>query len=310
MPAGSYKAAEDASDVWVIVPTYDEAENVGTLVDAALTALSSLEAPLAGHLLIVDDDSPDGTGVVADELASQHSRLEVLHRPRKAGIAAAYAAGMTYALRRGAAYVCQMDADGSHDAADLPRLIMAAHTADVALGSRWVAGGAVEGWPLRRHLLSRFGGAYASAALGMPIRDPTGGFKCFRAAALRSVGLADLRGDGYVFQVETTYRALCLGLRVVEVPILFRERVRGRSKLTSAIAFEAAWRTPLLRWSVPAARPSRPDPRTVFDRSRHVASRGGSVGASGPRVMVGALLFGLALGAVLGGRPARRRGAS
>lgn len=234
--------------VWVVIPTYDEAENVEAIVQAVREALALAAPEAVRRVLVVDDASPDGTGVIADALARRHADVRVLHRKRKTGLAAAYVAGMGLALREGATFVCQMDADFSHDPADLPRLLAtAAAGADVVLGSRYVPGGGVEGWPLRRRLVSRLGGRYASVVLGLPVQDPTGGFKCFRAAALRAIGLSDLQADGYAFQVETTFRAMRLGLDVREVPITFRDRTRGRSKMSVGIAVEAAWRTPLLR---------------------------------------------------------------
>jgi dolichol-phosphate mannosyltransferase len=234
--------------VWVVIPTYEEAENVEAIVEAVRAELGAALPRTTRRILVVDDDSPDGTGLIAGELARRHADVRVLHRRGKAGLAAAYAAGMARALHEGATLVVQMDADFSHDPADVPRLLAAAADgADVVLGSRYVAGGRVEGWPLHRRLVSRLGGRYAAGVLGLPVQDPTGGFKCFRAGALRAIGLTGLRADGYAFQVETTYRAVQLGLRVVEVPITFRDRTRGRSKMSAGIAVEAAWRTPLMR---------------------------------------------------------------
>ncbi len=237
-------AAADTA-VWVVLPTYDEIDNLGPVV-ARLRQV--LEAAGETHrILIVDDASPDGTGLVADSLAREHPEVRVLHRAAKQGLGAAYAAGFDLALEQDAAFVVQMDADGSHDPADVPRLLSAARSgADVVLGSRYVPGGRIEGWFLPRRVLSRFGSWYARRALGLEVRDPTGGFKCFTRAALTSILYARARAQGYAFQVEVTHQAVRAGLRVVEVPIVFTERRHGRSKMTPAIALEAAWTVPAL----------------------------------------------------------------
>jgi dolichol-phosphate mannosyltransferase len=194
-------------------------------------------------MLVVDDGSPDGT---ADIAAAQGA--EVLRRDTKDGLGAAYVAGFAHALAGGADAVFEMDADGSHDAADLPRLLAAVRDgADVALGSRYVPGGGVENWTAMRRAVSRGGCWYAQAVLGVGVRDLTGGFKCLRASALEAIDYASLRSRGYAFQVELTYRALRRGLTVVELPIVFHEREEGQSKMTAGIALEAAWRVPLLR---------------------------------------------------------------
>ncbi|MEO8691094.1 MAG: polyprenol monophosphomannose synthase [Solirubrobacteraceae bacterium] len=232
-----------ASRTWIVIPTYNEAENLRALVAA-------IRAAVAATILVVDDNSPDGTGGLADVLAASVPDVHVLHRPAKAGLAAAYTAGFQRALVEGADYVLEMDADFSHDPSDLPRLLEAAGAgADVVLGSRYVPGGGVEGWSADRQILSRAGGLYARVVLGSSVRDLTGGFKCFRADALRVIGIDDLTADGYAFQVETTFRAERAGLRVEEVPIVFRERQAGRSKMSPAIAAEAIWRIPRMRLS-------------------------------------------------------------
>jgi dolichol-phosphate mannosyltransferase len=232
---------------WLIVPTYDEAPNVRALVEAALAVLERA-APEGHRVLVVDDNSPDGTGRVADALAQAHPAVEVLHRPAKAGLGPAYLAGFGVALAGGAGHVLQMDADFSHDPADLERLLAAARAgADLVLGSRYVPGGGVGDWGPLRRAVSRAGCLYARTVLGVHVRDLTGGFKCFRRGALEALDLASVRSQGYAFQVEMTYRALLRGLRVVEVPIVFRERREGTSKMTARIAFEAAWRVPQLR---------------------------------------------------------------
>jgi dolichol-phosphate mannosyltransferase len=222
--------------VCVVIPTYEEAENLAALVAAVRAALDCT-------IGMVDDGSPDGSGEIADALADW-----VIHRERKQGLASAYVAGFRRALAEGAEYVLEMDADFSHDPADLPRLLAAARAgADVVLGSRYVEGGGVEGMPLPRRLLSRGGSAYARGVLGIPVRDLTGGFKCFRAGALRAIDLEAIVATGFAFQVETTYRAVRAGLWVEELPIVFRERRAGRSKLSAGIAAEALWRIPALR---------------------------------------------------------------
>jgi dolichol-phosphate mannosyltransferase len=236
------------SQAWVVIPTYNEVENLPALVGGVRAAMAALGPGVVGSILVVDDNSPDGTGHIADRLAAAHADLHVLHRPGKAGLAAAYVAGFERALAEGADYVFEMDADFSHDPADLPRLLDAARDgADVVVGSRYAPGGGVDGWSLDRQLLSRAGGFYARAVLGSPIRDLTGGFKCFRADALRAIGLDAFAADGFAFQVETTFRAARAGLRIEEVPIVFHERRAGRSKMSAAIAFEALWRIPVMR---------------------------------------------------------------
>ena len=231
---------------WLIVPTYDEAPNLEALVEAVEPVLAAA-APEGHRILVVDDASPDGTGAMADALAGRFP-LEVLHRPRKGGLGPAYRAGFRHALDAGAGLVVQMDADFSHDPPDVARLLAAAREgADLVLGSRYVPGGGVERWSLPRRAISRGGCWYARAVLGVDVRDLTGGFKCFRRAALEAVDLDTVASEGYAFQVEMTYRVLRRGLRVVEVPICFRERRHGTSKMSARIALEAAWRVPRMR---------------------------------------------------------------
>jgi dolichol-phosphate mannosyltransferase len=226
---------------WIVIPTYNEAENLPALVAA-------VRAEITASILVVDDNSPDGTGRIADALAAEHPDVHVLHRPEKAGLAAAYVAGFQRALAEGADYVLEMDADFSHDPADLPRLLAAAEAGvDVVLGSRYVTGGGVDGWSLDRQILSRAGGLYSRIVLGSSVQDLTGGFKCFRADALRAIGLDALAADGYAFQIETTFLAARAGLMIEEVPIVFHERRAGRSKMSPAIAAEALWRVPGMR---------------------------------------------------------------
>lgn len=228
--------------VWLVLPTYNEADNVEAIVAAARAGL-----PPRHRVLIVDDDSPDGTGELADRLAAGDDRVGVLHRARKQGLGPAYIAGFTAALSGGAELIAQMDADFSHDPADLPRLLAAAESADLVLGSRYVSGGAVAEWGPGRRLISRGGSAYARRLLGLGVRDLTGGFKIFRRAVLEAIELETIPSLGYAFQVETTYRALRAGFRVVEVPIVFRDRRVGESKMTASIVLEAALRVPMMR---------------------------------------------------------------
>jgi len=252
------------TSVWVVIPTYDERENLPTVVALARAALASCEPPVVGTVLVVDDASPDGTGELADELAREHADVRVHHRPGKGGLGGAYLAGFELALAGGADLVIEMDADLSHDPADLPRLIEAArHGADVVLGSRYVDGGGVEGWSLHRRLLSRAGGRYAAAMLGLPFRDLTGGFKCFRAGALRALDGDLVHSRGYAFQIELTYHAARAGLEIAEIPIVFREREHGASKMSPSIALEAMWRVPLMRVSSAAAARDHAAPRVA-----------------------------------------------
>jgi dolichol-phosphate mannosyltransferase len=233
---------------WLILPTYNEAENIEPVVAAARATLGAA-APEGFRILVVDDDSPDGTGAIADRLAAAHpGEVEVLHRAERTGLGPAYLAGFARALDGGAGFVCEMDADLSHDPRDLARLLAAVRSgADVALGSRYVDGGGIADWgPLRRGV-SRGGSWYARRVLRVGVRDLTGGFKCFRADVLPAIDLPTVRSHGYAFQVELTYRALCAGFDVIEVPIVFRDRRRGESKMSWRIALEAAWLVPAIR---------------------------------------------------------------
>jgi dolichol-phosphate mannosyltransferase len=237
-----------SGEPWLILPTYNEAENVQAIVAAAGEALAAA-APEGFRILVVDDGSPDGTGELADALAREHEWLQVLHRSEKNGIGPAYLAGFRHALDRGAGYVMEMDSDFSHDPADLARLLAAVHAgADLALGSRYVAGGGVRDWGLLRRFISEGGSTYARLVLGLRVRDLTGGFKCFRREVLEAIHFDGVRSQGYAFQVELTYRAVQAGFRVTEVPIVFRDRQRGQSKMSWRIAAEAMWLVPRLRF--------------------------------------------------------------
>ncbi len=217
----------------VVIPTYDELENLPRILDATRESL-----PVA-HILVVDDNSPDGTGEIAAERASADDHIHVLHREGKGGLGRAYIAGFKWALERPYTHVFEMDADFSHDPAKLPELLAATSTAGVVLGSRWVAGGGTVGWPLRRKLLSRGGSFYARSVLGVDIRDLTGGFKCFRREVLEAIDLDAIQTVGYGFQIELTWRALQQDVQVTEVPITFTDRVAGESKMSGDIFMEA-----------------------------------------------------------------------
>jgi len=237
-----------SSRVLVVVPTYQERENI----EPALDALGA-HVPDA-DVLVVDDGSPDGTGQAAEAYAAAlvgpgaPRAVHVLHRTAKQGLGPAYVAGFGWALERGYDVVVEMDADGSHRAQDLPRLLAATDAADLVLGSRWVPGGAVENWPWHRKVLSVGGNTYARLLLGIPLRDATGGFRAYRAELLRSLPLGEVASQGYCFQVDMAWRAVRAGARVVEVPITFVERVRGQSKMSRAIVLEAL--VAVTRWGM------------------------------------------------------------
>jgi dolichol-phosphate mannosyltransferase len=238
-----------------VLPTYNERENLEPLVAAVRSVLDGC-AP--DHtILIVDDASPDGTGELADELAARDPRVRVLHRPRKDGLGQAYLAGFDVALAEGAELLVEMDADFSHDPSYLPTLIGAARNADLVLGSRYVAGGGIRNWGRLRTFVSRGGCWYARMVLGLDVRDLTGGFKCFRRPVLEALDLRAIRSQGYAFQVELTYRALQLGFRVREVPIVFADRRVGQSKMSRRIVLEAIWMIPALRLRPAPAATSR-----------------------------------------------------
>jgi dolichol-phosphate mannosyltransferase len=229
----------------VIIPTFNEAENVEAIVDAVRGQL-----PESRRLLIVDDSSPDGTGQIADRLAAGHEDVEVMHREVKEGLGPAYLAGFRRALDGGAERVIQMDADFSHDPADLPRLLEAVKDADLVVGSRYVPGGGVTEWGAVRRFISRGGGIYARIMLWVRVNDLTGGFKCWRREALEAIDFDLVDSKGYAFQIEMTYRAIRNGFKVTEIPIIFRDRRVGDSKMSRAIFLEAIWRVPVLRLRV------------------------------------------------------------
>jgi dolichol-phosphate mannosyltransferase len=238
--------------IWLVIPTYNEAPNLDGIVRAASAELARA-APGQHGILIVDDNSPDGTGAIADALASELAVVEVVHRRAKSGLGQAYLAGFAHALGHGAEFVLEMDADFSHDPRYLPALLEASQDADLVLGSRYVAGGGVRDWGLLRRLISRAGGWYARTILRVNVRDLTGGFKCIRREVLEAIDLQSVRAEGYVFQIEVTYRALLAGFRVREVPIVFSDRTAGSSKMSARIALEAIWLVPLLKRNATAA---------------------------------------------------------
>jgi dolichol-phosphate mannosyltransferase len=230
--------------VAVIIPTYNEADNLERIV-----ARVRLAVP-AADVLIADDNSPDGTGDIADKLALTDDHVHVMHRPGKQGLGAAYLAGFGWALDRGYGAMVEMDADGSHDPAELPRLLAALEDADAVVGSRWVKGGTVRNWPRSRELLSRGGNAYARVMLGLSVHDATGGYRAYRAATLQDIGLHSVTSQGYCFQIDLTLRAVRAGKKVVEVPITFTERTQGTSKMSRAIVAEALWK--VTEWGIAA----------------------------------------------------------
>jgi dolichol-phosphate mannosyltransferase len=227
----------------ICVPTYNERANLERLVEALAPHLRE-----GDRILVIDDGSPDGTGDIADRLAAELPYLDVLHRPVKTGLGPAYLAGFEYALAGDTELVLEMDCDFSHNPADVPRLIAAAEDgADVVLGSRYVEGGGVTDWGFVRRAISRGASVYTALFLQMGVKDPTGGFKCFRRRVLETLDLDAITASGYTFQIEVTYRARRAGFRIVEIPIVFSDRERGRSKMSRAIVLEAIWRVPLLR---------------------------------------------------------------
>ena len=250
----------DAGRVLVIVPTYDEAENLEPIAARLRAAVPTAD------LLVVDDDSPDGTGRIADRLAAEDERVHVLHRTDKAGLGAAYIAGFAWAREHGYDVAVEMDADGSHSPEQLPRLLEALADADVVLGSRWVPGGEVVNWPRSRELLSRGGNAYTRVMLGLPLRDATGGYRAYRRTVLDSLPLDRVASQGYCFQVDLAWQAWRAGYEVVEVPITFVERERGTSKMSRSIVAEALWR--VTWWGLRSRRSRRSLPAHRTDSAR------------------------------------------
>ncbi|MFI6478438.1 polyprenol monophosphomannose synthase [Nonomuraea sp. NPDC050663] len=234
---------ETLGKVLVIVPTYNERENLPVIVERLRSAVPEAD------LLIADDNSPDGTGKIADEFAATDDHIHVLHREGKQGLGAAYLAGFAWGLEQGYDVLVEIDADGSHQPEELPKLLRAlTEGADLAIGSRWVPGGKVVNWPARREFLSRGANIYTRVMLGMHVRDATAGFRAYRAATLEKIGMADVESQGYCFQIDLTLRTVQQGLRVAEVPITFVERTQGHSKMGRAVVTEALWRVTV--WGV------------------------------------------------------------
>jgi dolichol-phosphate mannosyltransferase len=254
--------------LWVVIPTYNEAANVERIVRAADAELERI-ASGDHRILVVDDNSPDGTGAIADTLAGELPTVQVLHRPAKDGLGHAYRAGFAHALAAGAELLIQMDADFSHDPRYLAGLVEASSDADLVLGSRYVPGGGVRDWGLVRRLVSRGGGLYARTILRVDVHDLTGGFKCIRREVLEAIDLGSVRADGYVFQIEVTYRALIAGFAVTEVPIVFPDRRMGTSKMSPRIALEAMWLVPQLRRTAAAAVDAAGQRRSVLTKSKY-----------------------------------------
>ena len=237
----------------IIMPTYNERQNLESIIGRVRAALPEAD------VLVVDDNSPDGTGEIADKLVGEDSHVHVLHRAGKAGLGAAYIAGFRWALEQGYGALVEMDADGSHQPEELPRLLDALASADLVLGSRYVPGGAVRNWARSRELLSRAGNTYARLMLGFTLKDATGGYRAFRATTLRRIGLDGVNSQGYCFQIDLARRTILAGLTVIEVPITFVERERGTSKMSNAIVAEAFWRVAL--WGIARLWPGSRKPR-------------------------------------------------
>jgi dolichol-phosphate mannosyltransferase len=230
------RSRDPVEPVAVIIPTYNERDNIEQIVARVRAAVPTAD------VLIVDDNSPDRTGEIADKLAAGDGQVHVLHREGKAGLGAAYIAGFRWAIGRGYGVLVEMDADGSHDPLDLPRMLAALADADLVIGSRYVRGGTVLNWPRSRELLSRGGNRYVRLMLGIGVRDATGGYRAYRASTLTAVGLDQVESQGYCFQIDLTLRTARHGLTIAEVPITFTERTRGASKMSRAIVAEALWR--------------------------------------------------------------------
>lgn len=240
--------------VLIIIPTYNERENLGPLIDRLM------QLPVPVDVLVVDDNSPDGTGQLADEIAARNPRVHVLHRPNKSGLGRAYVAGFKWALARDYQFIFEMDGDFSHDPAEIPNFLKAARDADLVLGSRYCNGIRVINWPLKRLILSLAAAKYVRLITGLPVSDPTGGFKCFRRRALESVDLDAVQSNGYSFQIEMTHRIWRRGLKIAEVPITFLDRFQGSSKMSRKIVWEALWMVWRLLFQNRLRRSPRPKP--------------------------------------------------
>jgi dolichol-phosphate mannosyltransferase len=243
---------EPLGQVAVVVPTYNERDNIELIVSRIRSAVPD------AHVLIVDDNSPDGTGEIADKLAASDRSVHVLHRPGKSGLGTAYIAGFTWGLDNGYGVLVEQDADGSHDPADLPQMLAALQTADLVIGSRYVPGGTVVNWPKSRELLSRGANVYVRMMLGIGVHDATAGFRAYRAAALRAIDLDQVGSQGYCFQVDLTLRTAEHGFTIAEVPITFTERAHGASKMSRSVIAEALWR--VAQWGIAGRLGKRPRP--------------------------------------------------
>ncbi|MCC5033768.1 polyprenol monophosphomannose synthase [Streptomyces sp. WAC 00631] len=259
MADGGQRRYGPLGTVLVIIPTYNEAGNIKPIVERVRSAVPE------AHVLVADDNSPDGTGKLADELAAEDEQVHVLHRRGKEGLGAAYLAGFRWGIEQGYGVLVEMDADGSHQPEELPRLLTALKGADLVLGSRWVAGGRIVNWPRSRQLISRGGSVYSRLLLDVPVHDVTGGYRAFRAETLTGLGMDDVASQGYCFQVDLAWRAVKAGFHVVEVPITFVEREVGDSKMSRDIFVEALWR--VTAWGV-GSRAQR-----VLDRVNRAAAR-------------------------------------
>ncbi|GAB2629327.1 polyprenol monophosphomannose synthase [Streptomyces capparidis] len=268
MNDGGQRSLGALGDVLVIIPTYNEADNIEAIVTRVRKAVPDV------HVLVADDNSPDGTGKIADDLAADDKHVHVLHRQGKQGLGAAYLAGFRWGIEHGYDVLCEMDADGSHQPEELPRLLTALRNADLVIGSRWMPGGRVVNWPRNRELLSRGASTYSRLLLGVPTRDVTAGYRAFRKEALLGLGMADVASQGYCFQIDLTRRALAAGYRVVEVPITFVERERGDSKMSRDIIAEAVWRV--------AAWGAQDRVRRVLGRGRDDTAAPGGRETAGP----------------------------
>lgn len=256
------KTKRTMNETLVIIPTYNEKENLAPLVERIVTL------PVAVDILVVDDNSPDGTGKLADELAQTYPQLSVLHREKKEGLGRAYCAGFRWALNRPYQYIIQMDGDFSHDPKDIPRFLEAVQEADLVLGSRYKDGIRVINWPLKRLLLSLAAAQYVRLITGMPFTDPTGGYKCFRRTTLERIPLEEIRSNGYSFQIEMTHRVWRMGMKIVEIPIVFTDRFQGTSKLSTSIVQEAVWMVwNLLIQNRFRRRPGKPHPSSSLSAS-------------------------------------------
>jgi len=267
-PVSDSAPFSDLGRILTIVPTYNESGNIRLITARIRAAIPEV------HILVADDNSPDGTGDIADELAAADDHIQVLHRQGKEGLGAAYLAGFEWALKNGYDVMVEMDADGSHQPEQLPLLLDALRDADLVLGSRWVAGGSVQNWPKSRKVLSRGGNWYTRVALALPLMDATGGYRAYRASTLQAIDLNGVGSAGYIFQVDLAYRVIQAGLRVVEVPIQFTEREIGTSKMSQAIVTEALWKVTVWGFRERFTKDGRARIRATKELTKRHANRG------------------------------------